>query len=190
MTALEHILLSLLRENPAGLGEYELLKALQQRACEGFPRVSLTDNMALFKMHFRLYHALYRLRERLAETRHGHLSINALEIRLRPYTASTAQTLDEPDPLRDYYLNAANLDAMSEAELQGMLGRFWSRLGAADGKQQALDTLGLREPTDYAQIKRRYRQLAMRHHPDRGGDTAELQRVHQAMQVLERYYRG
>lgn len=33
-------------------------------------------------------------------------------------------------------------------------------------------------------IKRHYRRLAMRHHPDRGGDKAQLQIINAAMEAL------
>ena len=37
-------------------------------------------------------------------------------------------------------------------------------------------------------IKHRYRQLVSLHHPDRGGNTARLQSINKAMEILERYY--
>ena len=45
--------------------------------------------------------------------------------------------------------------------------------------------LDLRDPIDAAAIKRRYRRLAMRHHPDRGGDGQRLGETNAALAVLE-----
>src|SRR2546425_480666 len=44
-------------------------------------------------------------------------------------------------------------------------------------RQQALAVLGLPPNATRQQIKRRYRSLAKRYHPDRGGDQRQLQRI-------------
>jgi DnaJ-domain-containing protein 1 len=51
-------------------------------------------------------------------------------------------------------------------------------------RQQALAVLGLPPNATTQQIKRRYRALAKRHHPDRGGDPREMQRVIAAYEFL------
>ena len=50
-------------------------------------------------------------------------------------------------------------------------------------RQQALAVLGL-PPNATQQIKRRYRSLAKRHHPDRGGDQRQMQRIIAAYEFL------
>lgn len=44
--------------------------------------------------------------------------------------------------------------------------------------------LGVDRTADPAQIKQAYRSLAMRHHPDRGGDVAQFQEIQEAYAVL------
>lgn len=44
----------------------------------------------------------------------------------------------------------------------------------------AFETLGLYENATIDQVKQTWRQLAMRHHPDRGGDPAEFDRLRKA----------
>ena len=51
-------------------------------------------------------------------------------------------------------------------------------------RQQALTVLGLPPNATTQQIKRRYRSLAKRYHPDRGGDQREMQRIIAAYQFL------
>ena len=51
-------------------------------------------------------------------------------------------------------------------------------------RQQALAVLGLPSNATPAQIKRRYRALAKRHHPDRGGDQRQMQRIIAAYELL------
>jgi DnaJ-domain-containing protein 1 len=53
-------------------------------------------------------------------------------------------------------------------------------------RQQALTVLGLPPNATRQQIKRRYRILAKQHHPDRGGDPRQMQRIIAAYEVLMR----
>lgn len=45
-------------------------------------------------------------------------------------------------------------------------------------------TLGVAKTATADEIKRAYRRLASQHHPDKGGDTAEFQRIEEAYRVL------
>ena len=51
-------------------------------------------------------------------------------------------------------------------------------------RQQALAVLGLPPDATRQQIKRRYRELAKKYHPDRGGDQQEMRRIIAAYQLL------
>ncbi|HYT35123.1 MAG TPA: J domain-containing protein [Ktedonobacteraceae bacterium] len=53
-------------------------------------------------------------------------------------------------------------------------------------RQQALNVLGLPPNATPQQIKRRYRTLAKRHHPDRGGDQQQMKRIIAAYEYLMR----
>jgi hypothetical protein len=46
-------------------------------------------------------------------------------------------------------------------------------------------TLGLPDSANADEIKKAFRALAMKHHPDRGGDTATFQTVNSAYMALE-----
>jgi DnaJ-class molecular chaperone len=51
-------------------------------------------------------------------------------------------------------------------------------------RQRALAVLGLPANATPQQIKRRYRTLAKRYHPDRGGDREQMQRIIAAYELL------
>src|SRR5215471_14402365 len=51
-------------------------------------------------------------------------------------------------------------------------------------RQQALAVLGLPPNATRQQIKRRYRSLAKRYHPDRGGDQQQMRRIIAAYELL------
>lgn len=187
LSQLEAFIIAQLQAHPQGIGEFELLKALQAAGIEGFPDESLTNSLPLFRMHFLLFHLLYRLRDRLWQTEQGFLTIDPLNIQLLPYTPGKA-TLTQPDPLRDYYLNLSHLTTTTAEDVEKLLTAFWVKYYAGEQQQAALEILELHLPVNYEQIKQQYRKLVMQHHPDRGGDTERLQAINTAMDILTRYY--
>ena len=117
----------LLRAVPEGLGEYQLIQQLKARQCVHIPNLPLTDKLVLFRTHFLLFNALYRLRERLWATQSGYLQISALNIQLLPYQPGSAE-LSEHDPLRDYYLDLSQLNDTDEQDVAKLLLSFWTRM--------------------------------------------------------------
>jgi DnaJ-domain-containing protein 1 len=180
----------LLQAAPAGIGEYQLIQQLKDRHCTHIPHLALTDKLVLFRTHFLVFNALYRLRERLWAERLGFVQISPLRIQLLPYQAGSAE-LSEHDPLRDYYLDLSQLSDTDEQDVEKLLASFWTRMQGGEEKRAALELFELSEsqqPLDLVVIKYRYRQLVSQHHPDRGGNTARLQSINKAMEILERYY--
>lgn len=180
---------ALLREilalHPEGLSEYDLLQRLRGDARSGFAAGRSEDHEGLFRTHFLLFHLLYRLRERLRRERAGDLEIHALKIRWHTRNDHDGQALAQPDPLAAYYLDLDNLKATTRADIERMLGQFWARFARFDRRGEALAVLELPEDADAESILLQYRRLAMRHHPDRGGDAGRLQAIHAAMAILD-----
>lgn len=185
--ALLERVLQCLRGAPAGVTEHRLIARLRDAGVEPFSGARLQEPLSLFQTHFLLFHCLYRLRDDLA-ARGEWLRIHCLDIGIERVRGGPGPDADGlpvlRDPLRDYYLDLAQLDTMDAAAVEALLGEFWSRLGRDRQREQALAVLGLADPVDAVAIRRQYRRLAQRHHPDRGGDTATLQRINAARWVL------
>ncbi|MDX5371234.1 MAG: molecular chaperone DnaJ [Pseudomonadaceae bacterium] len=179
----------LLLAAPAGISEYQLIQQLKARRSTHIPHLGLADKLVLFRTHFLLFNALYRLRERLWGERRAHLQISPLCVQLQPWH-SGGEGLAEHDPLRDYYLDLANLRDTTENDVERLLASFWTRMQGGDEKRAALELFELDgdRRLDLATIKQRYRQLVSQHHPDRGGSTERLQSINLAMEILQRYY--
>ena len=181
-------LLQLLREAPEGISEFQLIQQLKARHSTHVPNLPLTDKLVLFRTHFLVFNALYRLRDRLWEENAAHLEIGPLHIRLSSYIGGV-QALGEQDALRAYYLDEKHLKETTEHDVEKLLESFWTRMQGNEEKAAALALFELEDgPVDYALIKLRYRQLVSQHHPDRGGSTTRLQSINKAMEILERYY--
>lgn len=184
--AFAHLLgpiLAELRRHPGGIDEFRLIRALQERNdLAEFAPAALREPLSLYRAHFVLFHCLYRLGERLAADGED-VEVYCLRIRILR-RRDPGPGVGAADPMRAFYLDLGNLENMDAARVEAMLGDFWLRLARDDRREQALATLGLADPVTDAEIKAAYRRLAMRHHPDRGGDKAALQRLNEAVKVL------
>ena len=90
----------LLREQPEGCSEYQLIQQLKARHSTHIPNLPLLDKLVLYRTHFLVFNALYRLRDQLwGEASHS-LQISPLCIRLQPSVPGAAGIV-ENDPLRD-----------------------------------------------------------------------------------------
>lgn len=178
------ILLEILQLHPEGLSEYELLQRLRSDERMEFDRDRLDDPHDLFRTHFLLFHHLYGLRDTLHDNQTGDLEIHVLKIRWHTTCDHTTQALTQADPLRAYYLDLDNLEGISRTEVEQLLGSFWARFARYDRRAEALAALDLPPEADDATIRQQYRRLAMRHHPDRGGDQSRLQVINAAMAIL------
>jgi len=182
--ALAEALIAILRAHPDGLAEHELIRKLASDD-PAFGPDAYADELSLFQCHFILFHHLYRLRDELWSKRQGDLAIHCLKIALCTYPADFDHLPATPDPLRVYYLDLSHLENTGRQEVMEMLDTFWRRFVRLGQRSEALATLGLVDPVDYPEIKRRYRELAMEHHPDRGGEVEKLQVINAAMKLLE-----
>ena len=66
--------------------------------------------------------------------------------------------------------------------------RITANHSASTDKDQALALLALQEPVEPDVIRKRYRELAFEHHPDRGGSAEKLATINEAMDTLRVYY--
>ena len=182
-------ILSQIMARPAGLSEYELVECLPKN----HPLLNAEDeetHLILFRKHFLVMNALYQLQGELFE-RGRYLAISPLEIRLEPAGNSGMASLPSDGAaaaLRDYYLDWSQFDQTDGAEVNDMLTRFWGRYLAIDKRLEALEILDLPADAAWETVKRTYRQLAAKHHPDKGGDVARFRAVREAYEVLLHCY--
>lgn len=183
-------LLSVLESHPEGIDEFALIKRLAVDYPQSLFAVpgALSDPLQLFRIHFLLFHILYGLSDSLNSSGRR-LQISALRIVMLPVTPSRS-SLQPADPLRTYYLDWEQWAATNTADVQTLLDAFWRQtpVASSEGVEGALKLLDLQASADFAQVKQRYRALMSAHHPDRGGDTALVQRINEAFLILKRYY--
>ena len=182
------------------LSEYELIGQLQEQ--EWLASIDSTNTVSLYSAHFLVYNALFQLHSYYLD-RHQYLTISALVISLDDMNThdddSGAQSKSlEVDSrynqadiasLRDYYLDWDNLENATKDSVDALLNGFWDRLVSNDDYTNALTILQLSngsEAIGLPQVKVAYQRLAMKYHPDRGGDVEKFQRINWAFGVLRR----
>ena len=172
-----------------GLSEYALIKTLQQPPWCVFENVDLADTLVMFRCHFVLFNALYTLSDIWREEGIGELDIHTLNIRLMPARQHSAG-LTESDSLKAYYLNWDNFTATTSGDVEALLDDFWQRITTGNVAKTDVESarqvmgFGSEDALSSAAIKKRYRQLLQRHHPDKGGSTEVSQEISHAYRVL------
>lgn len=178
----------ILKKNPQGISEYELISHLKKEPDNDLEQINLQDSLELFQIHFMVMHSLYSLRDRwLAEKTHS-LQISPMLICVMAYSAGSKEELTEIDHLRAYYLDLSHLENTDAEAADNLISSFWEKYIASPDRLDALAMLGLDEGVSFEQIKLRYRQLAMEIHPDRGGCSRRFADITQAMNTLKTYY--
>ena len=177
-----------LHAHPEGLSEYALLKALEFDGLKLDQEPDATDELVLFRKHFLIMNALYRLQPIMYDEGFE-LQISALHIQLHPLPEnlrrSDATALTRGDqPLRDYYLDWSEFENSSSDYVRKLLRGFWERYLSDDQRQDAWQVLDLEPGADEQTIRAAYRRLAARHHPDKGGDAEQFCRVREAYELL------
>lgn len=172
--------------------EYELMRWLQEPEQGIFRADALAHALTLFRSHFLLMHALYKLRKEWLSKEQAVLEISALHIEKRAWhmpsdLGNRTTQVNLADPLMDYYLDLDQL-ATPEEEIQQLLNSFWQKMQFAEHQPEDFAILELSPPVSAQQIKKQYKKLAMQHHPDRGGCEQKFCQVQSAYQRLRIQY--
>lgn len=142
-------------------------------------------SLDLFEKHFLLYRRLYLFADELLTTPYR-LSIVHIRIKLLDEAEARAAGLWEvpegtdtdvaENSLRGYYLDQKNLETMTTEGLNQLvdsaLAKIFGCPTAAD-QQRAATILGVAIEAPPAELRRRFRELCHRHHPDHSGGEAE-----------------
>jgi hypothetical protein len=183
---------ALLNENST-CSEHEIINKLKADKISPFDQLNLQHSKDLFCAHFLTMHALYHLQNEYCIKQQYSLNIQSIKIERHPYhsdndTNNSTQAINQHDPLKEYYLNLSHYFETSEDEVNELLNSFWKKYLAQDDKHQALNTLELPINSDYASIKKQYRLLAQKHHPDKGGCGKHFAKINAAKTILDNFY--
>lgn len=173
--------------------EHQIIKHLQDKKIEPFDQFNLSLSKDLFSAHFLCMHALYHLKNQYAVQQTFVIIIQS--VRVQRFSLSLLhssktneeikQFIEVSDPLASYYLDPKHYFETREDEINDMLKSFWTKYLAQDKKQEALSILELPVNADMEMIKKQYRRLAQKHHPDKGGCAEKFNEIREAKTILD-----
>ncbi|EKA7357692.1 TPA: DnaJ domain-containing protein [Vibrio parahaemolyticus] len=181
-------MLEILKKQPSGWKVHTLASKLSERGY--INQLDPSPDKDLFKRNFLIMNALYQLQETLFPD--SWLQVEAMDIMLMSAFEASRNSVDPNDPLRQYYLDWSHYEA-NEDEVRRLLNEFWSRYqrfvgGASEhniDKAKALKLFDLAGDPSRTEIRRQWRKLALRWHPDReNGDAERFRMLCEAWNVL------
>ena len=166
------------------VGEYELVTLVDGL---GLFCWSGDFSLRLFQKHFVVQHCLYSLRRE----HFPDCAIHITPLRIRLLTVAEkgqeqAVSDEVKNELADYYLDLENLTTATSEEVSELLANFWKKYHAHQNQDEHLKQLGLHAGANWEQIQERYRELAGKLHPDKGGDAEAFVQIRQAFEALKK----
>lgn len=190
--ALQDYLLNSLQSQIDGLSEYDLL--MQAKKSSAFPILEGENSVLLFREHFLLMHCLYKLQKQLESAGNYQLRIDPIKTVLQKAAKETDKTLllktelregSSHEALKEYYLNWENFETTKEDDVDKLFDSFWQDYARHISGGEAFSILGLSDTANQKEITARYRELAAKHHPDRGGDKEAFIKIRAAYETLK-----
>ena len=181
-------LLSLLQKSVQGWKVHHLATELQSQGL--MHDLDPIPEKDLFKRNFLLMNALFELQDMLLPGQW--VQTQAMDIRIIRILPGDIDLIQHQEAgLKSYYLDWANYDTSSNV-VRDMLESFWTSYKSYIGINgrvmhltQALRVLELDVSASDREIRRQWRKLALKWHPDRqGGDAARFREVCEAWQTL------
>lgn len=146
-------------------------------------------NLRLFQKHFVVQHCLYTLRQE--HFPHYAIQITPLKIRLLTGVENDQKLAVSEETKRElvaYYLDLENLAVATSEDVSELLANFWKKYQAYQNQDEHLKHLGLEPGASWEQVQERYRELAGKLHPDKGGDAEAFVQIRQAFEALKKRY--
>lgn len=172
-------ILEVLKQQASGWKVHTLAQHLTELSL--MPTLDEDASKDLFKRNFLIMNALYQLQALLFPKQW--LQVEAMDIALMPMFRHVEHMIDPHEPLREYYTDWQHYDA-SQGEVKRLLNEFWTRYQRFVGidtrqldRQQALRLFDLPMDASHFEIRKRWRKLALRWHPDRENGSAERFRI-------------
>jgi len=91
----------------------------------------------------------------------------------------------ELNSMKSYYWDWSNLQTMTPERLKGLMNGFFRWAASAPSRTEALALFELPATATPAEVRRRWKDLCKKNHPDRGGDLEVFQRLSAAWDLLK-----
>lgn len=178
------------------LKEFEIIQAWQIQ--QWLPKNCLRSELLLFRTHFYIFHQLYSLKRKLLTQGQGDLDVYTLgtvyaeqpiESKKTPdkKQRNSTRQLSQLDGLLHYYLDWKPLFETDAKEIERLMKFAQAGISQPYRLKTAFKRFEITPPTSEKAIKQAYRKLAMKYHPDKGGNIHDIQSINEDKSLLMRW---
>lgn len=152
---------------------------------------SSDSNLSLFQRHFLLFFILHNIN--LHSSKIGVLTspLN-IDIYFKNTASNNSVAKDENTQVTSYYLDLNKYLNTTENTVTDLLTYFWRLYNANTNTDEDLAVLHIKQPKEdvnHTIIVNSYRRQASKHHPDKGGDSAQFNKIKEAYMRLKKQYK-
>ncbi|HEY7773513.1 MAG TPA: DNA-J related domain-containing protein [Marinagarivorans sp.] len=144
--------------------------------------------LSLFAKHFMVRRCCYRLREQFTQ-RGWAVTFELMHIKFHPLAPSDNQAyrvaVASDALLAEFYDDLQTLAQATTSSVGKLLADFWVKYEAYQRADSAYEVLEVAADASWSDIQQAYRQLAARHHPDKGGDADRFVAIKTAYERLK-----
>ncbi|MBP7653230.1 DnaJ domain-containing protein [Candidatus Dependentiae bacterium] len=186
-------------EKNENLTEFELIKNCFHE--DYMEQKIFSNNYSLYKYHFSLFHHLFKLQKIFNEEGFYYLFISPLKIKIfdknyknciyyfdnenifcgnqvlnNGYYCQNHQKSNfeiESVSLREFYINLDNYNVITEEILEKLISGFWKYNRYKSDLRKYFSALDLPVSATKTDIKKKFKKLAVKHHPDKQGGCPE-----------------
>ncbi len=178
-------ILDFLQLKPNGTTEYEIIKMLEEK--QYFYGLADESELALFQKHFITMNALYQLQISLWKNDRIFLDITSIRVSIieAKIKDNKGSEITETAAVREYYLDWKNYEATDQEQVLKMLTSFWEMFYNQDKVFSAYETLKLSQYEPFDVVKKQYRRLAIKYHPDKGGNQTDFIALRKAFEIIK-----
>lgn len=144
----------------------------------------LPANLLLFVKSFCVRRAWFALQPELLQQGWA-LGVGLIRVTLRPATVPINSLPATDSSLAVIYEDLDYLANMTSTHVDEQIRSFWVKYAAYQQGGEAYACLGAGPSDDWPTVVRKYRQLASKYHPDKGGDAERFRAVQTAFEQLQ-----
>lgn len=179
-------MIQLLIEQKQSFNEAQLLRQLCESNQAIFQSSLFSDDLALFQSHFILFNALHRLNNTGQDSATFSIEIDPSNIVAHFYQETSTDTeiksFSKVDSImRDYYLDWQNYDKTNKEDVEELLNNFWQKFSFMPTEPKditaQLQRMGFAELPNKIELKKSFKALSLKYHPDKGGDQTQFQQL-------------
>ena len=141
--------------------------------------------IALYQKLFVLHNSLQRLQGRRSDRGYINLDVGLVDVKLNYLSVPDTSRQHLPQE-QMFFFDAHLFENITADQVQKLIDQFWLNSASSSEQKHAYDFFGINDDASWSSIKKRYRELSNRYHPDKGGDPEQFMKMQEAYNCLRK----